>query len=360
MNFDLTDDQRMLQDSVGRLLATHYSFDDRRSYTASIDGWSRSVWQEFADAGLLMLPFHSDDGGLGLGAVETMIVGEAFGRALVNEPYSAFVMAGTAIAQYGSGEQRARWLPGMMDGSRIVAFADRATATATRNGERWSLAGTATIVLAGSQADMIVVPTPQGIFVIPVSAVERRSYRLHGGGGAADLVFRDVVLTDADRLARPLLADAPLEAGIAYVAAEASGAMAAVFDLTVGHLKTRAQFGQPIGANQVLRHRVAEMLVELEQARSAAVYAALLADEVDTVERAKGFAAVKAVISRAGCFVGEQSVQLHGGLGVSDDHPISHYFRRLAAIGLLFGDADSHVARLAALGGFTGLHRAAI
>lgn len=358
MNFELNEEQRMLKNSVVRLLEDHYAFEHRQAHAAQPEGWSRSLWADFAALGLLMLRVDAGDGGLGLGAIETMIVGEAFGRALVVEPYLASIaLAGTAIARGGSVAQRERWLPGLMDGSRIYAFADHADCSAKHQRDDWVLTGSAPLVLSGDCADAVIVPTSVGQFVVPGDALRRRGYRLHGGGTAAEIGFDDIVIAEADRLARPFASDTIHEAGVAWLAAEASGAASAAYELTVEHLKTREQFGKAIGTNQALRHRAAEMLVEVEQLRSAAIFAALLADETDPLARARGYAAVKAVIGISGRFVAQQAVQMHGGLGVSEEYAVSHYFRRLTAIDQLLGDGHSQIDRLAALGGFTGTER---
>ncbi|HEY6870110.1 MAG TPA: acyl-CoA dehydrogenase family protein [Novosphingobium sp.] len=356
MDLELSDDQRMLKDSVDRLVAEQYDLDRRRTYMAEPGGWSRAMWAAFAELGLTMLPFPEELGGLGLGGVETMIVGEAFGRGLVVEPYlPAVVLAGTAIRHAATPEQAGRWLPGIMAGETVAALVTEGAVRAVRHGDEWVLDGSARVVLGGDSADLLVVAAGDGLFVVPGDApgLQRRGYRLHGGGGAADLTLTGVRVAEADRLAGNGGIARALEAGIAWLAAEALGAMQAALDLTVDYLKTREQFGRPIAVNQALQHRAAEMLVEVEQARSAAMYAALLAEEQDDHVRATGHAAVKAVIGKAGRFVAQNAVQLHGGIGVSEEHAVSHYFRRLTAIGMLLGDTESQIARLAALGGFT-------
>lgn len=209
-------------------------------------------------------------------------------------------------------------------------------------------------MLGGNSADLFVIPVGDGAYVVDASAegLTRRGFTLHGGGEAADLVLDGVAVDPSMRLADGAVVHA-LEAGIGYLAAEAAGAMQAALDETVAYLKTREQFGKPIGSNQALQHRAAEMLVEVEQARSAAIYAAVLANEQDPGERARGYAAVKAVIGETGRFVAQNAVQLHGGIGVSEEHVVSHRFRRLTALGMLLGSTQTHVERLAALGGFT-------
>lgn len=349
MNFNLSDDQRMLQDSVDRLIANRCQFEQRVAYNREPKGWSDSIWMEFVDLGLTMLPFPEQVGGLGLGSVEMMLVGEAFGRGLVAEPYlPSIVLAGTAIA-YGAGNRAGALLEPIMGGQTIGAFADDAQVVLADG----RLSGVASVVLGGDCADLFVIPVGHGAFVVPADApgLTRRGYRIHGGGGAADLVLHEVPVDLANRLSDGCNARAR-EAGIAFIASDAAGAMDAALRLTVEYLKTREQFGKPIGANQALQHRAAEMLVEVEQAKSAAIYAATLATEEDEAERAKGFAAVKAVIGKAGRFVAQSAVQLHGGIGVSEEHVISHWFRRLTAMSMVLGDAQVHLKRLADMGGF--------
>ena len=356
MDLELSDDQRLLQESVGRLIADRYQFDQRRATAASAEGWSRSQWRVFVDLGLTALPFPEDCGGLGLGGVEMMIVGEAFGRGLVLEPYLAsIVLAGTAISLGGSNQQKEIFLKAIIEGSTIAAFADNAALTVRQTAGGWQIDGTAQVVLGGRFADLFVLPTSDAMFLVAADSagLYRRGYRIHGGGDAADLRLDAVALPATARLDNSGVSTRVIETGIAFIAAEAAGAMQAALDLTVEYLKVREQFGKPIGTNQALQHRAAEMLVEVEQARSAAMFAALLEDEADIETRARGYAAVKAVIGKSARFVGQNAVQLHGGIGVSEEHAISHYFRRLTATGILFGDTGKHVERLAELGGFT-------
>lgn len=350
MNFDLSDDQRLLKDSIDRLIADRYQLDQRAAWMAEPQGWSAMIWQEMVDMGLTMMPFPEAVGGLGLGSVELMIVGEAFGRGLVVEPYlPSIVLAGTAIL-HGAGDQAEALLAPLMSGEAIAALADWADIVL----EGAALSGTATTILGGNSATKFVLPLGDGAVVVAADTpgVSVRPFKLHGGGGAADVVLRNVPLEATEALADGCVERA-LEAGMAFLAAEAAGAMQAALDTTVEYLKTREQFGKPIGSNQALQHMAAEMLVEVEQARSAAIFAAILANEPDDLERARGMAAVKAIIGRSGRFVAQTAVQLHGGIGVSEEHVVSHWFRRLTAIDMLLGNADHHVKRLAALGGFT-------
>lgn len=350
MDFALSDDQRMLQDSLGRLLAERYQPDHRLAYQREPHGYSQEIWHSFVEMGLTMLPFAEELGGLGLGSVEMMLVGQACGRALVVEPFlPSIVLAGTALASAPAAA--AEVLAGLMAGETMGGFAAEAT-IAEKDGK---LSGRASMVLGGDVADWLVLPLGGEAICIPAdcAGLTIRRYRLHGGGGAAEVILADVDAACAIRLGDQAITRAA-EAGIAFTAAEAAGAMQAALDLTVEYLKTRKQFGRTIGSYQVLQHRAAEMVVEVEQAQSAAIYAALLLDELDALERARGMAAVKAVIGKAGRFVAQNAVQLHGGIGVSEEHIISHYFRRLTAIGMVLGDTGSQISTLADLGGFTG------
>jgi alkylation response protein AidB-like acyl-CoA dehydrogenase len=350
MNFDFSDDQRMLKDSVDRLIADRYQLDQRRTYMESVNGWSDEVWRECVELGLTMLPFPESVGGLGLGSVELMIVGEAFGRGLVVEPYlSSIVLAGTAIL-HGAGDRAEEFLAPVIAGETIAAMADLADVSIVDG----RLSGTAELVLGGNSASLFVIPVKAGAYLVPSDApgLSIRSYMIHGGGGAADLVLDGVVVDPAQHLADGCITRA-LEAGIGFLAAEAAGAMQAALETTVEYLKVREQFGRAIGTNQSLQHRAAEMQVEVEQACSAAIYAAILASEADPIERAKGMSAVKAVIGKSGRFVAQNAVQLHGGIGVSEEHVVSHWFRRLTALGMVLGNTETHVKRLVSLGGFT-------
>ncbi len=356
MNFDYSDDQRMLKDSIDRLVGERYPFDKRADHGAEPRGFSEAVWREMVELGLTMLPFEESLGGLGLGGVEMMIVGEAVGRGLLLEPLlPSVVLAGTAIA-YGAAPAVAEaQLAAIMSGETLAALADRATIAAHADAGGIRLDGRAAVVLGGDHAELFVLPAGDSAWIVPADApgLAVRGYRLHGGGGAADLTLDGVRVDETARIALPAVTRA-LEAGVAFLAAEAAGAMRAALDTTVDYLKTREQFGKAIGTNQALQHRAAEMLVEVEQAASAAIFAALVAGETDAAERARSTAAVKAVIGKTGRFVAQSAIQLHGGIGVSQEHVISHYFRRLTAIGMLLGGTDAQLKRLAALGGFTG------
>jgi alkylation response protein AidB-like acyl-CoA dehydrogenase len=316
VNFELSDDQRMLKDSLDRLVAGEVTA------------------EAIAELGLTMLPFPEEQGGLGLGAVEMMLVGEAFGTGLVTQPYLGnVVMAGTALRLAGLDEA----IAGLAEGTTQYAFVDDPE-----------------FVVGGDTADGFIIAESNGFRLLDAEAVERRCFKLHNGWGAAAITVAAQPQPLARIAHRKNVTQAVEQAAISWLAANAVGAMSAAFDLTADYLKTREQFGKPIGANQTLQHRMAEMLVELEAARSMALYAAQMIDEPDAHERARAFAAVKLVINKAARIVGQQAVQLHGGIGVAEEYAIGRYFKHLTVIEILFGDSDHHATALADLGGFTG------
>src|SRR6202040_507822 len=378
MDFSFTDERRLLKDSVERLLADRYSFEARQRFMDEPTGWSRALWQSYAELGLLGLPFEDRHGGVGGGPVETMIVMEAFGRALALEPFFATVVLAGGLLRLGADEaMRAALIPKIVVGDLLLPFAhaerqsryalaDVATAV-RRDGEHYVLDGAKSLVIHGDCADKLIVSARLAgerrdrngiaLFVVDANAagVSRRAYPTIDGLRAAEVTLTGVRV-GADRIlgepgkAFPLIAQV-VDAAIAALAAEAVGAMAAMHEITVEYLKTRKQFGVPIGNFQVLQHRAAEMLIALEQARSMALFATMMAEEPDAIERRKAIAAAKVQIGRSGRFVGQQAVQLHGGIGITMEYKVGHYFKRVTAIDALFGDADHHLAELARLGG---------
>jgi pimeloyl-CoA dehydrogenase small subunit len=378
MDFTLTDEQRLLKGSIERLLADRYGFEARQRFMKEPDGWSRASWRSYAELGLLGLPFEEKHGGIGGGPVETMIVMEAFGRALALEPFFATVVLGGGLLRLGADEAtRASLVPKIAAGDLLLAFAhaerqsrydlaDVATA-ARRDGAEYVLDGAKSLAVHSDCADKLIVSARLtgerrdrdgiGLFVVDANTtgVSRRGYPTVDGLRAAEVSLSGVRV-GADRIlgepgkAFPLIAQV-VDAAIAALAAEAVGAMAAMHQITIEYLKTRKQFGVPIGNFQVLQHRAAEMLIALEQARSMALFATMMADEPDTTERRKAIAAAKVQIGRAGRFIGQQAIQLHGGIGMTMEYIVGHYFKRITAIDTLFGDADHHLAELARLGG---------
>ncbi|MGJ4970180.1 MULTISPECIES: pimeloyl-CoA dehydrogenase small subunit [unclassified Bradyrhizobium] len=378
MDFDLTEEQRLLKDSIDGLLADAYDFDKRKLYMKEKGGWSRAMWSKLAEQGLLGLPFSEDDGGFGAGGVETMIVMEAMGRALVLEPYLAtVVLAGGFLRHGGSAAQKAAHLPGIIDGSRTFAFAqlekqsrydlfDVAT-SAKKKGDGWVIDGEKFVVLNGENADTLIVTARTsggqrdksgiGVFIVPADAkgITRKGYPTQDGLHAADITFTGVeVGADAaigDPVnALPLIERVVDEARIA-LCAEAVGLMDESLKTTVEYIKTRKQFGVAIGSFQSLQHRASDMFVALEQARSMSMFATMAAEFDDAKERATSIAAAKVQIGKSAKFVGQQAIQLHGGIGMTMEAKIGHYFKRLTMIESTFGDTDYHMRRVSEAGG---------
>ncbi|MGJ5080787.1 pimeloyl-CoA dehydrogenase small subunit [Bradyrhizobium sp. HKCCYLS3013] len=378
MDFDLTEEQRLLKDSIDGLLADAYDFDKRKLYMKEKGGWSRTMWSKLAEQGLLGLPFSEDDGGFGAGGVETMIVMEAMGRALVLEPYLAtVVLAGGFLRHGGSAAQKAAHLPGIIDGSKTFAFAqlekqsrydlfDVAT-SAKKKGDGWVIDGEKFVVLNGENADTLIVTartsggqrdkTGIGVFIVPADAtgVTRKGYPTQDGLHAADITFTGVeVGADAaigdPANALPLIERVVDEARIA-LCAEAVGLMDESLKTTVEYIKTRKQFGVAIGSFQSLQHRASDMFVALEQARSMSMFATMAADFDDAKERATSIAAAKVQIGKSAKFVGQQAIQLHGGIGMTMEAKIGHYFKRLTMIEMTLGDTDYHMRRVSEAGG---------
>lgn len=378
MDFDFTAEQRMLKDSVDRLVAERYDFEQRTRYLASADGWSREMWKLYAEMGLLGLPFAEADGGFGGGPVDTMIVMEAIGRGLVLEPYFATItLAGGCLRIGANPTQRASLIPAISAGELLVSFAHSESqaryelanvrTTASREGKQWILNGSKRFVINGDKADKLIVSARVrgeqrdrdglALFLVDAQAsgITRRSYLTQDHLRAADVQLSNVRAHDAELIgeagnALPIIARTVDEA-LAAVCAEAVGVMAKAHELTVDYLKTRKQFGVSIGSFQALQHRAVDMLVMIEQARSMALFATMMADEPDPIERGKAMSAAKIQIGKSARYVGEQAVQLHGGIGVTEECHAGHYFRRLTMLELLLGDTDHHLAALARQGG---------
>ena len=369
MNFDLTDEQTMLREALTRFLADRYGFEARRALRKEDLGWSRPVWAWLAGQGYLGVSFSEDDGGLGGGAVETMIVGEACGAHLLAEPYLATVVAaGTALRLSGNAALRRAVVPRIAAGEVVASFANdepppsagREPMTAILSGDGWSLSGEKINIVHGDSADRLLVtaatPGGLGVFLIDPSArgAVRRGYATFDGLHAADIRLNDTPAVAALALGpeAEILVERVYQNMIAFLAAEAVGIMRMLLELTCEHLRTRVQFGQPLARFQALQHRAVEMLVAIEQAESIKIYAAMMTEEPDPVERCKAFAAAKAVIGGAARLVGQGAVQLHGGIGVTDEHLVGWGMKRLTMIEIMLGDTDHHIAALADLGGF--------
>lgn len=375
MDFDLSEDQRLLQDSLSKLLKDKYGFEQRKGYMASETGWSRDVWTAYAELGLLGMPFAEEDGGLGYGTVETMIVAEQMGRALALEPFMSTVVMGGGFLRHGAtAAQRAALVPQIAEGKLLLAFAhteaqsrfdlnDVAT-SARKDGAGWVIEGRKGVVVHGDTADQLIVTARVSgarrdhdgiaVFLVPVTTpgVTRRGFKTSDGQRAADITFDAVkVGAEAELKGGLALAERVADEAIAALGAEAVGCMEAAKDLTVDYLKTRKQFGRPIGSFQSLQHRAAEMMVCLEQARSMAMLAAMMASEKDDAERRRQMRAVKVEIGRNARFIGQQTVQMHGGIAMTMEYAGGHYLKRLTVIENMFGDMDHHLAALSEEGG---------
>ena len=378
MDFELSEEQRLLNDSVERLLTDRYTFDARQHFMQEPLGFSRELWRRYAELGLLGLPFKEEYGGVGGGPVETMIVMEAFGRALALEPFLATIVLGGGCLRLGAtAELCASLIPKIVNGHLLLAFAHAerqsrydladVASTARKDGSNYVLDGAKTLIVHGDCADKLIVSARLagerrdqhgiGLFLVDADAagLSRRGYPTVDGLRAAEVTLAGVrvgaeAVIGEPGNAFPLIARV-VDAAIAALAAEAVGAMAAMHQVTVDYLKTRKQFGVPIGSFQVLQHRAADMLIALEQARSMCMLATMMTDERDEVDRCKAIAAAKVQIGRSGRFIGQQAIQLHGGIGMTMEYKVGHYFKRVTAIDTLFGDADHHLAKLARMGG---------
>ena len=369
MDLTPSEDQRLLKESVERFVAQGYDFTVRRRIVESAARFDAGIWKSLADFGWLGLPLPEADGGFGGSPVDVGIVMEGLGRGLVLEPWlSTVVVGGGLIAGAGSAAQRADWLPRIVAGTLRVAFAHTESpyaslggpcaTLAVRDGEGWLLRGAKRLVLDGPGADAFLVSatldgrvtlffvprTADGLRVIPFETLDGRL--------AANLEFDDLRVDDAQRLsslddAGGLIA-AVVDRAVAAGCAEAVGCMQVLLDATIAYTKTRVQFGRPLAANQVLQHRMVDMAIQLEEARAMALRAALHADAAPEV-RAREVSGAKLKIARGARFVAENAVQLHGGMGVTDELNIGAYFKRLLAFEKTFGTPAEHQARLLAL-----------
>ena len=378
MDFDYSEEQQMLKEGVERLIKERYQFEDRKKYLKEPPGFSKTMWAQYAEMGLLGLPFEERHGGSGGGAVETMIVMEAFGRGLILEPYLATVVLGGRTVQLAGNEaQRAAILPKIADGSLMLAFAHSepesrydladVSCKAKRDADGWILDGTKSFVAHGDRADKLIVSARIsgertnrdgiGLFLVDAKAagVNVRGYPTQDGLRAAEIRLSGVKVGSNDALGDPGKAAGVIErvidGALAAIAAEAVGAMSAAHEVTLEYLKTRKQFGAAIGSFQALQHRAVDLFVQLEQARSMAYFATMSVDDPDPKERARAISAATVQIRKSGKFIGQQCIQLHGGIGMTLEYRIGHYFKRFTAMESTFGDTDHHLAALARAGG---------
>lgn len=372
MDFNFTTEQTQLKDSFERFLAGHYQAADYRKTARRLPGgFDSKLWQSYAELGLLGIGFSEEDGGFGGGAVETMIVMEAIGRKLALEPYFATgVLASTALRLAASPAQKQQLLPRLIEGSLRIGLAqqepqaryelENISTRAEKTDSGWVLTGRKDLVINGDTADMFIVPARTSgkqqdksgitLFLVPANAkgVKITGYSAQDDGRLADIVLNatpgDILGAEGKGFA---ILERVIEAGIAALAAEAVGAMEALTSLTVEYLKTRKQFGVTIGSFQALQHKAVDMLIMTEQARSMAYYAAMMVEADNEAERRTAMAAVKVQVNRSARFVGQTAVQLHGGIGMTDEYSAGHYFKRLTAIESLFGSTGEYLKKVA-------------
>ena len=375
MNFELSEEQQMLAETIKRFVATHYNFDARAKILASPAGHSEDVWAAIAEMGLLGLPFDDAHGGFGGTTVDVMLVMEAIGEGLLVEPYLATVgLGGRFVARAGSKGQRDRILPALIQGKHKLAFAHTEPGArydlrqvglrARRAGEGWVLDGDKRMVLHGGGADTLVVSarTAGGdidapgitLFLVARTApgVSVKESRTIDNLRTADIRFAGVNVGPDAVLGRdgegfPVVEEV-VDYATALLCAEAVGAIRYANEATLEHLKTRRQFGVPIGSFQALQHRMVEMMISYEQARSMAYLACVKIDTADAGERRRVISAAKIKIADACRHVSQEAVQLHGGMGMTEELKISHTFRRLTMLAQTFGDAEHHLERFAA------------
>jgi len=332
MNFDYSEEQQLLADSVRRFLAKEYDFESRKRIISGA-GWSEAVWAKFAEMGLTGLPLSPDHGGFGGGAVDLMSVMEAFGEALVVEPLLPTLVAARLVGRAGSGAQKQALLPAVADGRLRMAFAEAPKAN----------------VVGAPVAQKLIVLVEENLFIVDAAEVPMQPYRTIDNMLAARIDFSPSKADLLAKDARPAVEEA-LDFAAALACAEAVGAMKFACDTTLEYLKTRKQFGVPIGTFQALQHRIVDLYISHEQAKSMACLACSRVDSsAHPAERARAVSAAKIRIADAARHVSQESVQLHGGMGMSEELKVSHSFRRLTVLARQFGDADHHLQRFASL-----------
>ena len=369
MNFEFSDDEQQLSEAVQRWVERGYGF-DRRTAIAKAGGFSAEAWAEIAELGLLGLGTSEEDGGMAMGPIAAMLALEALGRGLVLEPVAAVALVAACVVAQASAELRASWAPRIASGDTrvVLAYQERAAryrlnrvdTKATTAGDAWTLDGTKSIVAIGDQADAFIVSARVSgqaddaagvaLFLVERAAagVKTQGYALQDGSRAAEVFLADAPATLLVSAGPAFAAlEMAVDTGIAALAAEAVGAMDKLFELTVDYMNTRKQFGVPIGTFQALRHRIADMKMQLELARSMSYYATLKLGEEPAVRR-RAIAQAKVQLGQSARFLGQQAIQLHGGIGMTDEYIGSHYFKRLTTMEMQFGDTMHHIGEVSA------------
>jgi hypothetical protein len=359
MDFDFSDEQEQLRDAVRKWVDRSYGFERRRAIVKA-GGFDRSAYAELADLGLAGLYISEDDGGMGMGPVEAMVVMEELGRGIVLEPLAQTLIAGGVLSGYAPQEVKAAWLPKIAAGEALVVLAyqerkaryelSRCDAGAVPSGNGWTVTGTKSIVPAGDHADAFLVPAMAGgqlaLFLVEKAGVKASGYNTQDGSRAAEVTFSNA---PAQRVSQDGLTalEHAVDIGIAALCAEAVGVLDQTMAVTVEYMNTRKQFGVPIASFQALRHRVADMKMQLELARSMSYYASLKLN-APTEERRRALARAKYQLGQSMRFIGQASVQLHGGIGVTDEYIGSHYFKKLTQMEMTFGDSLHHLGEVSA------------
>ena len=361
MDFDFSDDQEQLRDAVRKWVDKGYDFERRRGIVKA-GGFDRGAYGELAELGLAGLYISEDDGGMGMGPVEGMVVMEELGRGIVLEPMAQTLITSGVIGAYGGADVKAAWLPKIASGEALVVLAqqergvryrlDACKTTATQGGNGWTVSGTKSVVPAGDRADAFLVPAMAGGEMVlllverSASGVATQGYGTQDGGRAAELTLQDASATLVTTDGLTALEHA-VDIGIAAVCAEAVGVMDKTVAVTAEYLNTRKQFGVAISSFQALRHRMADMKMQLELARSMSYYASLKLN-APTGERRRALARAKVQLGQSMRYVGQQAVQLHGGIGVTDEYIVSHYFKKLTQLEMTFGDTLHHLGEVSA------------
>jgi alkylation response protein AidB-like acyl-CoA dehydrogenase len=376
MDFEFSEEQQQLHDTVDRYLNEQYAFEKFRAVNASAEGWDKATWKGLADLGVLAINVPEEQGGLGFGPLENLALMGACGRSLLLEPFLSSAIIATAVLRaYAGVAAAADMLQKMASGDAIAALAHYesdsrfetqwVTTRAQKSADGYTLDGHKAVVMHAAAADTLLISARtagspgqcQGVslFMVPRAAkgLTLESYPTIDGQRAADVYLKGVQVPADARLgdegsALPHI-DAAIDIGIAALCAEAVGVMQALVDATVNYVQNRQQFGVAIGRFQALQHRIADMLIHLEQARSMSYLAALRCTDENVVERRRALSASKAVVGQSCRFVAQQAVQLHGGMGMTDELVVSHWFKRLTAAELMFGDSETHLQRYAAL-----------
>ena len=365
MDFDFSDDQEQLRDAVRKWVDKGYDFDRRRAIVAA-GGFDRAAYSEMSELGLTGLYVNEDHGGMGMGPTEAMVTLEELGRGIVLEPLTQTLITSATLQTHAPADLQAAWLPRMAAGEAVVVLAqqergaryqlNRCTAQALEAGGQWTLSGTKSVVAAGDQADAFVVPAlvhgkeggQLALFLVERSAsgVATQGYVTQDGSRAAEVVFTNASAKLITLNGLTALEEAQ-DIGIACVCAEAVGVMDKTLAITVDYMNTRKQFGVNIASFQALRHRVADMKMQLELARSMSYYASLKL-HAPADERRRALARAKYQLGVSMRFIGQQAVQLHGGIAVTDEYIVSHYFKKLTQLEMTFGDTLHHLGQVSA------------